>query len=172
MWHAFSVLFRVGASLGLRHGRNPRLVCGAHSGHSAALRSLDPAAAHDPASEKTKHTQAPTVLWACSPQHSRETGVLGAAERTGNRCLSTLSIVSILSIASIAASRNSSYQRATCSPHHVTGHRLIIGRFLLPCNGTHLSCLLCGTPSACCSGWGLPWGCATGATPGWYVVPI
>jgi hypothetical protein len=68
MWHAFSVLFRVGASLGLRHGRNPRLVCGAHSGHSAALRSLDPAAAHDPANEKTKHTQVPTVLWACSPQ--------------------------------------------------------------------------------------------------------
>jgi hypothetical protein len=40
MWHAFSVLFRVGASLGLRHGRNPRLVCGAHSGHSAASRPL------------------------------------------------------------------------------------------------------------------------------------
>jgi hypothetical protein len=28
MWHAFSVLFRMGASLGLRHRRNPRLVCG------------------------------------------------------------------------------------------------------------------------------------------------
>ncbi|MGI5923851.1 MAG: hypothetical protein ACOX9E_07900, partial [Lentisphaeria bacterium] len=28
MWHAFSVLFRVGASLGLRLRRNPRLVCG------------------------------------------------------------------------------------------------------------------------------------------------
>lgn len=27
MWHAFSVLFWVGASLGLRHRRNPRLVC-------------------------------------------------------------------------------------------------------------------------------------------------
>ena len=27
MWHAFSVLFRVGASLGLRRGRTPRLVC-------------------------------------------------------------------------------------------------------------------------------------------------
>jgi hypothetical protein len=68
MWHAFSVPFGVGASLGLRLRRNPRLVCGAHSGHSAASRPLDPAAAHDPANEKTKHTQAPTVLWACSPQ--------------------------------------------------------------------------------------------------------
>jgi hypothetical protein len=35
---------------------------------SAASRSLDPAAAHDPANEKPRHTQAPTVLWACSPQ--------------------------------------------------------------------------------------------------------
>jgi hypothetical protein len=26
MWHAFSVLFRAGASPGLRHGRNPGLV--------------------------------------------------------------------------------------------------------------------------------------------------
>jgi hypothetical protein len=33
MWHAFSVLFRVGASLGLRHGRNPRLVCGTLSAY-------------------------------------------------------------------------------------------------------------------------------------------
>jgi hypothetical protein len=54
----------------------------------------------------------------------------------------------------------------------VGGQPLIISRFLLPCNGNHPSCLLCGTPSACCFGWGLPWGCATGATPGWYVVPI
>jgi hypothetical protein len=36
MWHAFSVLFRVGASLGLRHRRNPRLVCGTLSAYFLA----------------------------------------------------------------------------------------------------------------------------------------
>ncbi|MGI5925018.1 MAG: hypothetical protein ACOX9E_13815, partial [Lentisphaeria bacterium] len=66
----------------------------AHAGANRAV-GLQPAAAHDPANEKPKHTQAPTVLWACSPQHSRETGVLGAAGRTGNRCLSTMSTLSI-----------------------------------------------------------------------------
>jgi hypothetical protein len=38
--------------------------------------------------------------------------------------------------------------------NRVTGHRLIIGRFLMPCNGNHPSCLLCGTPSAC-NFWGM-----------------
>ena len=32
---------------------------------------------------------------------------------------------------------------------HVSGHRLIIGCFLLPCNGAHLLCLLCRTLTAC-----------------------
>ncbi|NMA45101.1 MAG: hypothetical protein GX945_00915 [Lentisphaerae bacterium] len=36
MWHAFSVLFRVGASLGLRRRRNPRLVCGTLSAYCLA----------------------------------------------------------------------------------------------------------------------------------------
>ncbi|MGI5923262.1 MAG: hypothetical protein ACOX9E_04910, partial [Lentisphaeria bacterium] len=39
----------------------------AHAGANRAV-GLQPAAAHDPANEKPKHTQAPTVLWACSPQ--------------------------------------------------------------------------------------------------------
>jgi hypothetical protein len=97
MWHAFSVLFRVGASLGLRHGRNPRLVCGAHSGHFAALRPLDPAATHDPANEKPKHTQAPTVLWACSPQRHMTPHTQTQAHAYANRAVA-------------------------CSPQHMTPH--------------------------------------------------
>ena len=34
-------------------------------------------------------------------------------------------------------------------PARVSGHRLIIGCFLLPCNGNLLSCLLCRTLTAC-----------------------